>query len=329
MKTRGRMPGVWLGAFVAFCLCCASLAQAQYPDKPIRMIIPFAAGGATDLHGRMLAQRMQQMLGQTIVVEAKAGASGIIGTSEVVRARPDGYTLLLATSSTLIIAPAAVKQPPYDAIKDLATIAIIGVQPTMIVAHPDVPAKTLKELIVLLKANPGKYNYGVSGSLSVNQLMMEMFKKQAGNLNVTPVPYKGTNEVTADLLAGRVQLAALTATGAMELYHANRIRVLASCSETRLKAAPDIPTAIEAGLPDLVVLTFNAISLPAATPKPVLEKLNQTIVKIMASESYVKDLDKLGMELFSGSTPERATKFISDLAAKWTPQIRELAALQQ
>ena len=181
MKTRGRMPGVWLGAFVAFCLCCASLAQAQYPDKPIRMIIPFAAGGATDLHGRMLAQRMQQMLGQTIVVEAKAGASGIIGTSEVVRARPDGYTLLLATSSTLIIAPAAVKQPPYDAIKDLATIAIIGVQPTMIVAHPDVPAKTLKELIVLLKANPGKYNYGVSGSLSVNQLMMEMFKKQAGS----------------------------------------------------------------------------------------------------------------------------------------------------
>lgn len=305
-----------------------ALAQSTYPERPIRLIIPFAAGGATDLHGRLLAQRLSPILGQQIIVEPKPGASGIIGTAEVVRAKPDGYTLLLSTSSTLIIAPAAVKEPPYNAMKDLITIAIIGVQPVMIVATPGLPVKNLRELIDLLKANPGKYNYGTSGSLSVNQLMMEMFKKQAGNLDVTLISYHGTNEVARDLLGGHIHLAALTATGALPLYRAGKLRVVAACAETRLRAAPEIPTAIEQGMPDLVVLTFNAISVPAGTPKPVLDRLNQTMAKIMASDTYINDLDRLGMELFAGSTPEKATKFIGDLILKWTPQIKELAAQQ-
>lgn len=323
------VPAASLGVAIGISLCCIGLAQAQYPNKPLRMITPYAAGGSTDLHGRMLAQRMQTMLGQTIVVEAKVGGSGIVATLEAIRAKPDGYTLLLGTSTNLIIAPAAVKPPPYDAIKELATIAIIGIQPTMIVAHPELPAKSLKELIALLKANPGKYNYGIAAGLSVNQLMMEMFKKQAGNLNVVAVSYKGTNEVTTDLMAGRIQLAAYPATGAMDLYRTGRVRILATCSEVRLKTAPDIPTAIEGGLPDLVVLTFNAVSLAAATPKSIVDRLNQVIVKIMASDAYIQDLDKLGMEPFVGSTPEKASQFISDVATKWTPQLRELAEQQQ
>lgn len=304
-------------------------AQSNYPDRPIRMIIPFAAGGATDLHGRMLAARLQPLLKQTIIVEAKAGASGIIGTQEVLRSKPDGYTILLSTSSTLIVAPAGVKEPPYDSLKDLVTINIIGVQPTAVVASNDLPARSLKELIALLKAAPGKYSYGAAGTLSVNTLMMEMFKKQAGNLDLVLVPFKGNNEVTTELLAGRLPLAALTSTGVLDLYRAGKVRVLAVASDARIKSAPDIPTGAEQGFPDLIVVTFNAISLPAATPRPIQNRLNQAIVSIMASEAYVRDLDKLGMELFSGSTPEQATKFIASLAAKWTPAIRDLAATQQ
>ncbi len=324
-----RLAALALIAAPLFALPGALQAQATYPDKPIRMIIPFAAGGATDLHGRMLAARMQPLLKQTIVVEAKAGASGIIGTQEVLRSKPDGYTILLSTSSTLIVAPAGVKEPPYDSLKDLSTIAIIGVQPTAIVSANDFPAKSLKELTALLRANSGKYVYGAAGTLSVNTLMMEMYKKQAGNLNLDLVPFKGNNEVTAELLAGRLPLAALTSTGVLDIYRAGRVRVLAVASDSRIKSAPDIPTAAEQGFPDLVVVTFNAISVPAATPRPIQTRLNQVIVSIMASESYVKDLDKLGMELFSGSTPEQAQKFIANLAAKWTPAIRDLAATQQ
>jgi tripartite-type tricarboxylate transporter receptor subunit TctC len=318
---------VWLVASL-LAISAGVQAQSTYPDKPIRMLIPFAAGGATDLHGRMLAQRMQPILKQTIVVEAKAGASGIIATQEVIRARPDGYTMLLSTSSTLIVAPAGVKEPPYDALKDLATVAIIGVQPTAIIASSDFPAKTMKDLVALLKANPGKYSYGAAGTLSVNTLMMEMFKKQAGNVSLELIPFKGTNEVVAELLAGRLPLAALTSTGVLDLYRAGRIKVLAVVNDSRIKSAPDIPTAVEQGFPDLVVVTFNAISLPGATPRPILNRLNQVIVSIMASDSYAADLDKLGMELFSGSTSEQATRFIASLAAKWTPAIRDLAAQQ-
>jgi len=227
------------------------------------------------------------------------------------------------------VAPAGVKEPPYDSLKDLVTINIIGVQPTAVVASNDLPARSLKELIALLKAAPGKYSYGAAGTLSVNTLMMEMFKKQAGNLDLVLVPFKGNNEVTTELLAGRLPLAALTSTGVLDLYRAGKVRVLAVASDARIKSAPDIPTGAEQGFPDLIVVTFNAISLPAATPRPIQNRLNQAIVSIMASEAYVRDLDKLGMELFSGSTPEQATKFIASLASKWTPAIRDLAATQQ
>lgn len=307
-----------------------ALAQSAYPDRPIRLIVPYGAGSATDLHGRILGQRMSPLLGQSIIVENRVGASGIIGTTVVVRSRPDGYTMLLGTSSTMAIAPSTVKEPPYNVIKDLITIAIIGVQPLMIVATPGLPAKNLRELIELLRANPGKYSYGTSGDLSVNQLMMELFKKQAGNLNVTPVTYSGgTNEVARDLLGGQIHLAALTASGALPLYRGGKLRVLAVCAESRLRSAPDIPTAIESGMSDFVVLTFNAISVAAGTPKPVVDRLNQAMSTIMASDAYGKELDQLGMELFAGgSTPERATKFIGDFITQWTPQIREISAQQ-
>ncbi len=302
-------------------------AQGTYPERTIRIVVPFAAGGSTDAHARLLANRMTPLLGRSVIVEAKPGASGIIGTSEVVHARPDGYTLLLATSSTLIIAPAAVKTPPYNAMKDLNTIAIIGVQPIMIVATPSLPAKNLQELIGLLKANPGKYNYALSGGLTVNTLMMEMFKKQAGNLDVTAVPYKGTNEVALALVGGHVELAALTPGSGMELYRANKIRVLAVASESRLKAAPDFPTTVEQGLPDLVVLTFDAISIPAATPKPITDRLTQVIGRIMATDAYLEELDRLGMEAFAGSTsPERVNQFLNGLINRWSPTIKELSA---
>ena len=330
MKRRDVL-GLALLSAAAFAMCGwnVALAQNTYPDHPVRLIVPYAAGSATDLHGRLLVPRISPILGQSIVIEDKPGASGIIGTAAVVHAKPDGYTLLLGTSSTLVIAPATVKEPPYEVMKDLITIAIIGVQPIMLVATPGLPVKNLREFVDLIKASPGKYTYGTSSDLSVNELMMKRLKKQAGNLNLIPVNYSGgTNEVARDLLGGHLHLAALAASGALPLYHGGKLRVLAVSAATRLRSAPDIPTFVESGLPDVVVLTFNAISVPAGTPKPIVDRLSQTMAKVMAADDYVKDLDKLGMDLLpGGSSTENATKFLNDFIGKFTPDIKEHRAL--
>lgn len=310
--------------FAATVLAAGEPASAQaWPAKPIRLVVPFAPGGETDLIGRMWAHRVAPLLGGTIIVENKPGAGGAVGTTEVARAKADGYTLLSGTTTTHVINPAAMGNPPYDALQDFVPIGVISTTPTAVLVHPALPAKTLQEFIALARANPGKYSYGSAGSGTITNLTGELFKLLAGGLDVVHVPYKGGSPAIQDLIAGHVPAVALIVSSTVLAHHrAGRVRILAVNGETRVKAAPELPTAIEAGLPEMKVVVFNAMFAPAGTPRPVMEALHQATVKAKADETFRQELEKAGAEMVADSSPERAARFIRDEIARWTPIVK-------
>ena len=300
----------------------AAQAQGKYPERPIRLVVPFAAGGGTDIMGRRFAGKISLLLGQNVFVENRGGAGGTIGTAEVARARPDGYTLLVGTSSTHAINPTAMENLSYDPVKDFAPIAVLGVIPMVIAVHPSVPAKTLRELVARVKATPGKYSFGSAGIGSINHLTGELFKKQAGGLDIVHVPYKGAGAALLDLIAGQIPIAMITVSSATAHYRSGKVRVLATFSGKRSKAAPDIATAVELGMPGMLAYTFNIILAPAGTPKPIINQLHQATMRIMADNAFQKDLESLSIEPVTDSDPEKATQFIRDELAKWAPIIK-------
>ena len=310
--------------FAATVLVAGEPASAQaWPAKPIRLIVPFAPGGETDLIGRMWAYRVAPLLGGTIIVENKPGAGGAVGTAEVARAKADGYTLLSGTTTTHVINPAAMGNPPYDALQDFVPIGVISTTPTAVLVHPALPAKTLQEFIALAKANPGKYSYGSAGSGTITNLTGELFKLLAGGLDIVHVPYKGGGPAIQDLIAGHVPALALIVSSTVLAHHrAGRVRILAVNSETRVKAAPELPTAIEAGLPEMKVVVFNAMFAPAGTSRPVMEALHQATVKAKADATFRQELQKAGAEMVADSSPEKAAQFIRDEIARWTPIVK-------
>jgi tripartite-type tricarboxylate transporter receptor subunit TctC len=254
------------------------------------------------------------------VVDNRAGAGGAIGAAEVSRARPDGYTLLLGTSSTQIINPLASGTTSYDAIKDFNLIGMVSINPTCIVVNPSVPANNLRELIGLIKANPGKYAYGSAGPGTITNLTGELFKLQAGKLDVQHVPYKGGGPAMQDLIAGHVPMTTPIMSSAVLAQHrAGRARILSVNSDARLKAAPDIPTSVESGVPDMRVQVFNAVFSPAGIPRDVQEFLRATHNKVRNDPAFLQDLEKAGAEPFTLSDPE---KFISDEVVRWTNVIK-------
>jgi tripartite-type tricarboxylate transporter receptor subunit TctC len=300
-------------------------AEARYPEKPIRLVVPFAPGGETDMVGRKWAQKVSPLLGQNVVVDNKPGGGGAVGTAEVARAKPDGYTLLSGTTTTHIINPAVTGEAPYDALKDFVAIAIITIVPTSIVVHPSVPAKTLQELVALLKANPGKYSYGSAGQGSITNLTGELFKRQAGGLDMLHVPYKGAGPGLQDLIGGHIPIfTPILSAGPLSYHRAGKLRILAVCSEKRVGSAPEVPTAIEAGVPGMVVNVFNAIFAPAATPRSIIGQLHQATMKAMADEGLQKDLRNAGAEPVTDSNPEKAARFIKDESARWPPIVKAI-----
>ena len=297
-------------------------AQGKYPERAIRLVVPFAAGGGTDIMGRRFANKVTPVLGQNVFVENRGGAGGTIGTAEVARAKPDGYTLLVGTSSTHAINPTAMENLSYDPVKDFAPIAVLGVIPMVIAVHPSVPAKTLRELVARVKATPGKYSFGSAGIGSINHLTGELFKKQAGGLDIVHVPYKGAGAALLDLIAGQIPIAMITVSSATAHYRSGKVRILATFGEKRSNAAPDIPTAVELGVPGMLAYTFNVVLAPVATPKPIIDRLYQATVKVMTDEAFQKDLESLSIEPVTDSDPEKATQFIRDELAKWAPIIK-------
>jgi len=301
-------------------------AADDYPSRPIQMIIPFAAGGPTDIVGRIMAAKMGELLGQQFVVENRAGAGGNIGAEAVAKATPDGYTILMATVSTNAINPGLYKHMAYDAIRDFAPLGRIGVTPTLLLVNPSIPANDAKSLIALIKADPGKYNYGSSGVGSILHLCGEEFKALAGGLDITHVPYKGSAPMDTDLLGGHIAMAFDATPTAMPLAKSGKLRALGAGMAKRLPAMPDLPTLQEQGLKGYECYTWNALLAPADTPKPNVEKLNTAINEALADPEVFSALEKAGIDPTPGSTPETTADFVKAELTKWAPIIQASVA---
>ena len=297
-------------------------AQSRYPDRPIKLIVPFAPGGATDVVGRLWAEKIKPLVG-TVVIENKASGGGAPGTSEVARSQPDGYALLFGNTSTQVLLPVLMPKPPYDPVKDFAAISIVCVSPTVIVVNDKVPVRTLRELIDYAKANPGKLSYGSAGAGTLTNLAGELFKELIGAPDIVHIPYKGSAPGVADLAAGHIPMMTPNIGGPLIDFHrAGKVRILAVAHDTRLKAAPDIPTAIEAGLPDMVASNFNGLFAPAGLAPAIVNQLAEATRQVMANAEFQRMLTTSGFEPVADSGPQQAQRLVTDELARWTPIIK-------
>jgi tripartite-type tricarboxylate transporter receptor subunit TctC len=293
--------------------------QARYPERPIRLVVPFAPGGATDVAGRLWAEKMKPLIG-TIVVENKPSGGGAPGTTEVARAQPDGYTLLFGNTSTQVLLPVLMPRPPYDPVKDFTAIYILCVSPTVIVVNEKIPVRTLRELIAYAKANPGKLSYGSAGTGTLTNLAGELFKQLIGAPDIVHIPYKGSAPGVADLAAGHIPMMTPNIGGPLIDFHrTGKVRILAVAHDTRLKIAPDIPTAIEAGLPGMVASNFNGLFAPAGLSPAIVGALAQATRRVMDDADFQRTLATSGFEPIAESGPQQAQRLVRDELARWTP----------
>jgi tripartite-type tricarboxylate transporter receptor subunit TctC len=299
-----------------------AFAQGRYPARPIRVIVPFSPGGATDVVGRLWADRIRPALG-TVVIENKASGGGALGTSEVARARGDGYTLLFGNTSTQVLLPVLMSPPLYDPLRDFAAVYILCLSPTVIVVHPSVPAATLAELIAYAKANPGRLTYGSAGTGTLTNLAGELFKQLIGAPDIVHIPYKGSAPGLTDLVSGQIPMMTPNIGGPLIDFHrAGKVRILAVAAQERLRTAPDIPTAIEAGLPGMVAANFNGLFAPAAVPGAIIDQLGAATATLMADDAFDKLLVASGFEPTAASGPAAAQRFVTEELARWTPIMR-------
>lgn len=302
-------------------LLAASGAQAQaYPTKPIVLVNPYSAGGPADLVARSLAKELSTELGQQVVIENKAGGGATIGAAYVARAEPDGYTLLFGTAAAHIVTP-MIQPTPYDGIKDFVFIAVAANQPNLLVVHPSVKANTAKELIELARSNPGKLNYGSSGTGTSPHLGGELVKQQA-KIEMAHIPYGGAAPAITDLVAGRLQVGVMNLSGELPYVKAGKLRALAYASKTRSPLLPDVPTVGESGVPSFESTTKFALFAPAATPRPVIDRLHQAVQAVLAGTELRDKLRRQGVEIV-GSTPDELRRAAAAESAKWARIISE------
>ncbi len=298
-------------------------AQAKFPERPVKLVIPFAPGGVTDIVGRHWAERMKAPLG-TVYVENMGGAAGSIGAADVARSAPDGHTIVLGNTSVVVLNPMTRPKLSYDPAKDFAPISILCVASVAIVVNAGLPIKTLKELVEYIKTNKGKVSYGSAGTGTMTHLAAELFKQKAGLPDLNHVPYKGAGPAIADVVSGHVQVATPNITNqVLELHNTGKLRILAVMSNERLKGAPDVPTVIELGYPDTVGQLFVGVLVPAATPKPVLDQLAAANAKVMSDPEFQRILIASGLEPVS-DTPERARAYIVEETNRWGPIVKAI-----
>ena len=297
------------------------LAQAKFPERPIKLMIPFSAGGVTDIVGRHWAERMKGPLG-TIYVENQGGAAGSIGATDVARSPADGYSILLGNTSVLVLNPMTSTKLSYDPIKDFVPISILCVASVAWVVHASVPVKTLKEFVDYVKANPGKLSYGSAGTGTMTHLAAEQFKQATGLSELTHIPYKGAGPAIADLVSGHIPAGTPNVTSqVLEFHKAGKVRILAVFSNERLKGAPETPTAIESGFANQVGQLFVGVFAPSATPTPIVEQIAAANHKVMADTAFQKILIDSGLEPIS-DTPDRAKAYIAAETARWAPVVK-------
>jgi len=303
-------------AFAAF----AAAASAQYPDRPIRLIVPFPPGGAAELGARIFSQPLGQALGQTVVVETKPGADGAIAAEAVMRAAPDGYTLFYATNTAFNWVLATRKSPPYDPLTDFTPVSLVGYFGFFLFTHPSLPAKSVAELIAYARANPGKLNYGTGNSTS--QLLGAQLK-QLENLDIVHIPYKGDGPLTVDLLGGRVQMAFATPGSAAPQVKEGKLRALAAMFPSRSPLLPEVPSAQEAGLGKMTLTPWGGVFGPKGMPKPVVDRLARELAVVLKRPEVREAFGKLAFEPKS-STPEELTAFLKQQIDVWTSTAREV-----
>ena len=296
----------------------AGAAQAAWPEKPIRIVVTFASGGASDIVARVIAEPMSKALGQTVIVDNKPGAGGTIGGAEVVRSAPDGYTLMLSNSTPTSIGPYTVPKLPYDPVKQFTHVAMLGVAPVLFMANPKTGPATLKDLPKAAAA-PG-YNFGSGGPGSIGHIVGEM-TKQAMGLSMVHVPYRGGAPMTTDLIAGQIPVGIDVITAFVPMVKAGQIRALAVTTRQRSPLLPDVPSVVELGLPQLVAENYFGVSGPAALPKEVTDRLTKVLADIVADPAVIKKFEELGITVQKMGSADFSA-FVAKQVADWAPAIK-------
>ena len=307
-------------AAAAVLLAQASTSVEHYPNHPVRVIVPFPPGGGNELLARAMSTRLTESLGQQFVVDNRGGAGGLIGGQLAATADPDGYTLFLGSMGSLAHNPALRPNLPYKPARDFAGVTLLVTSPFMLVVYPGVPAANVRELIALARAKPGTLNFGSAGVASSLHMTGELFK-HATNINIVHVPYKGTAPALTDLLAGQVQILFSTIAPALPLVKSGKLRALGVTTAHRAKAAPDVPTIAESGVPGFEVQNWQGIVAPAKTPRAIIEKLNRELVRILAQPAIVDLFGTQGLDPV-GNTPAEFDKLIRVEIDKWTKLVK-------
>ena len=294
----------------------ACLAQSEYPNRPIKLIVGFAPGGSTDIIGRIVAQKLGERLGQTIVVENRAGAGGTIGADATAKAPADGYTLTLGTTSTHAIAAGAYSKLPYNPVTDFTPISLVAITPYLLVVNPQVQARNLNEFLALAKSQPGKLNYASAGNGTATHLAMEMLK-DAAKIDVVHIPYKGNAPADAAILAGDVQAVFGSMPALLQNAKANKVRPLAVGTATRSPALPDVPTVAEQGYPGFEAALWLGIMGPANMPKPIADRLHKEIVAIVATPEFKASMDANGANPISSKSPDEFREMLRGQVDKY------------
>ena len=311
-------------ALLAVLLALASASSVAFPDKPVRFVIGFTPGGPSDILARAVGQKLAERWGQQVVIENRPGAGGNLAAEVVAKSAPDGYTWLLGNNSILATNQSLYKKLPYDPVKDFAPVALVAVQPNILVVHPSLSASSVSELVALAKQNPGKLNYASSGAGAAAHLAGELFKTMAG-VDIVHVPYKGAQPALTDLIAGQVQLMFATSASVIPYVKAGRLRALAVTTAQRSPSVPELPTVSEAGLSGFEATTWHGVVVPAATPAPLVQRLNQDLNSVLGEKDLRERLTGLGAEVLTG-TPRDFADYIAREIPKWTKVVKDSGA---
>lgn len=311
-------------AMVALLLATSAVANAAFPDKPIRVVIGFPAGGPLDQHARLLTDRLQAVLGQPVIVDYKSGAGGTVGAQDVMKAAPDGYTLMLANTGVMVINPALYTKLPYNTLKDFTPIARTAMQPLALLVNPKLPVKNLSEFIDYAKARPGQVNYGSAGNGGISHLVPEMFKNATG-LFLVHISYRGSAPAFTDLMAGQVQFMGESIPQAANYHKQGKVRALAVTSKERNPALPDVPTVIESGVKGFEVVGFYGFLAPAGLPKDVTAKLSDAFKQVMTNPDIRNRMVTQGADpAFMGS--EEFGQFLAAETPRWAAAVKASGA---
>ena len=309
---------LWIFSILSITAVSITYAQSTYPNRPIKFIAPFPPGGTSDVLGRIMAQKLSDALGQSVIVENRPGASGNIGHDIAAKSAPDGYTLLLSNSSTVVNNPHLFKQMSFDWYKDFSPISMVAIAGLVLVVHPSVPVKSVSELTALAKSKPGQLNFGSGGKGIQSHISGEMYKT-AANVDIVHIPYKGTGVAVADLVAGQIHMVFSDMAPAVPFIKANKLRALAVTSPQRSTTLPDLPTMIELGFPNFEAANWWSIVTPKGVPNSIIERINQELGKIMTSQEIKDSFEKLGVTPLY-SEPNK----VFELSRKESPIVGEI-----